>query len=253
MANVLVSAGRNREAIEFYSEALRINPNSAKIHVNFGSALLTQGKIDEAINHFDHALKLDPDFAEAYNNLGLAHMRRGHIEDAVYYFRVAHQKNFSHENAQQNLNLAIAIYERIIRAVYRMRQSLNIDPAESGLDLKIVELSDRKRDLIETVNNFQKSLEKQPGFIRIDENNISAVSAVMEEYENLLPLFLKINKIQPTSADISYHIACVYDRKGMVEESIKWLDKAFAQDPSRRDFFLADPDLENLNQSPLKF
>jgi tetratricopeptide (TPR) repeat protein len=70
----------------------------------------------------------------------------------------------------------------------------------------------------------------------------------MKEYESLLPLFLEIIKIAPDSADTSYHIACLYSRKGMVEESIKWLNKAFAKDPSKREFFLADPDLENMNQ-----
>ncbi len=34
----------------------------------------------------------------------------------------------------------------------------------------------------------------------------------------------------------------------MVEKSIKWLSKALAKDPSKREFFLADPDLENMNQ-----
>jgi tetratricopeptide (TPR) repeat protein len=247
LGKALNDIGRDTEAFQHYSEALRIKPNSAHIHVNFGSALLAQGKMNEAVNHFNYALKLDPDFAEAYNNLGLVHVRSGQIEDAVYFFRVAHQKNPAYANAQQNLNLAISIQERINRAVSHMRQSFNIDIAESGLDLKLVELSERKRDLMEIVNNFQTALSRQPGFMRIGENNISAVSSVMKEYENLLPLLLKASKIQPASADTSYHIACLYSRKGMVEESNNWLNKALGDDPSRREFFLADPDLENMN------
>jgi tetratricopeptide (TPR) repeat protein len=248
LGKALTDLGSDTEAFHHYSDALRYNPNSAHIHLNFGSALLARGKIDEAVDHFDQALKLDPDFAEAYNNLGLAHVRRGHIEDAVYFFRIALQKNPYHANANQNLKLAISIQEKINRTVRRMRQSLNIDLAESGLDLKLVELSERKRDLIETVNNFQTALSRQPGFIRLEEENISAVSSVMKEYESLLPLLLKIIKIQPASADTSYHIACLYSRKGMVKESIKWLNKALGDDPARRDFFLADPDLKNMNQ-----
>jgi tetratricopeptide (TPR) repeat protein len=247
LGKALNDIGRNTEAFQHYSEALRIKPNSAHIHVNFGSALLARGKINEAANHFKYALKLDPDFAEAYNNLGLVHVRSGQIENAVYFFRIALQKNPAYANAQQNLGLAISIQERINRAVSRMRQSLNIDAAESGLDMRLVELSERKRDLIEAVNHFQTALSKQPGFMRIDENNISVVSSVMRQYESLLPFLLKTIKIQPASADTSYHIACLYSRKGMVEESIKWLNKALGDDPSRREFFLADPDLENMN------
>jgi tetratricopeptide (TPR) repeat protein len=248
LGKALTDLGSGTEAFQHYSAALRYNPNSAHIHVNFGSALLAQGKIDEAVDHFDHALKLDPDFAEAYNNLGLAHVRRGHIEDAVYYFRIALQKNPYHANANKNLNLAISINAKINQAVTRMRQSLNIDLAESGLDLKMVELSNRKKDLIETLNQYQKALFKQPGYVPLETDHIAAVSTVMKEYERLLPLFLEIIKIAPDSADTSYHIACLYSRKGMLEESIKWLSKALAKDPSKREFFLADPDLENMNQ-----
>jgi len=248
LGRALTEIGDEAQAFQHYSAALRHNPNSAHIHVNFGSALLAQGKIDEAADHFEHALKLDPDFTEAYNNLGLAHMRRGHIEDAVYLFNIAVQKNPYHSNARQNLKLAVSIQEKINRAVKRMRQSLKIELAESDMDLKMVKLSENKRDLIKTVKNLQSALSRQPGFIRLEENNISAVSTLMKEYEGLLPLFLKIAEIQPGNADTNYHIACIYSRKGMVEESIKWRNKALTKNPSRREFYLADPDLENMNQ-----
>jgi len=243
LGKALNDEGRDDEALQHYSAAVRINPNSAHAHVNFASALLARGKITEAVNHLNYALKLDPDFAEAYNNLGLAYVRRGQIEDAVYFFSIANQKNPAHENTHQNLNLAISIREKINQAVRRMRQSLHIDLEESGLDLKIVELSEGKRDLIETVNNFQMALSRQPGFSGIEENNIAAVSTVMKEYERLLPLFLKITKSQPSSADAYYHIACIFARKGSVQEAGNWLSMARAIDAKRWDFYKTDPDL----------
>jgi len=248
LGKALTDSGRSTEAFQHYSAALRHNPNSAHIHVNFGSALLAQGKIDEAVDHFDHALKLDPDFTEAYNNLGLAHVRRGHIEDAVYLFRIALQKNPYHANANKNLNLAISINAKINQAVTRMRQSLNIDLAESGLDLKMVELSNRKKDLIETLNQYQKALFKQPGYVPLETDHIAAVSTVMKEYENLLPLFLEIIKIEPDSADTSYDIACLYSRNGLLQESKKWLNKALTNDSKKQRFFESDPDLENIKK-----
>jgi tetratricopeptide (TPR) repeat protein len=247
LGKALTESGSAREAFQHYSAALRHNPNSAHIHVNFGSALLARGKIDEAVDHFKQALRLDPDFTEAYNNLGLAYVRRGNIDNAVYLFRIALQKNPGHANANQNLKLALSIQEKINRAARRMQQALKIDPAESGLDLKMVELSKRKRDLRGAVNQFQKALARQPGFIRLEAENISAVSTVMKEYERSLPVFFKIDEIEPDSADTSYHIACLFSRKGMVDESIRWLNKALANNPSRRKFYLADPDLENMN------
>jgi tetratricopeptide (TPR) repeat protein len=238
--------GRGDEAFQHYSAAVHINPYSAPVHVNFGSALLAKGKLEEAADHFEHALKLDPNFAEAYNNLGLARVRRGHIEDAVYLFSIAVQKNPYYSNARQNLKLAVSIQQKINRAVKRMRQSLKIDLTESDMDLKMAELSENKRDLIKTVKNLQSALSRQPGFIRLEANNISAVSTAMKEYEDLLPLFLEVAKIQPAVADARYHVACIYARTGREPEAKKWLSLARAIDPKRWEFFKTDPDLMNL-------
>ena len=246
LGKALSDLGDEAQAFQHYSAALRHNPNSAHIHVNFGSALLAQGKIEEAADHFEHALKLDPNFAEAYNNLGLARVRRGHIEDAVYLFSIAVQKNPYYSNARQNLKLAVSIQQKINRAVKRMRQSLKIDLTESDMDLKMAELSENKRDLIKTVKNLQSALSRQPGFIRLEANNISAVSTAMKEYEDLLPLFLEVAKIQPAVTDTRYHIACIYARTGNEPEAKKWLSLARAIDPKRWEFFKTDPDLMNL-------
>ena len=87
------------------------------------------------------------------------------------------------------------------------------------------------------------ALSRQPGFSGIEENNIAAVSTVMKEYERLLPLFLKITKSQPSSADAYYHIACIFARKGSVQEAGNWLSMARAIDAKRWDFYKTDPDL----------
>ena len=59
----------------------------------------------------------------------------------------------------------------------------------------MVELSNRKRELMEAVNQFLKALARQPGFVQFKAENIPAIQTVMREYDRLLPLFLKINEI----------------------------------------------------------
>lgn len=243
LGKALSDLGKDAQAFQHYSAALRYNPNSAHILVNLGSELLARGKINEAADYFERALTLDPDFTEAYNNLGLAHVRKGDIKEAVDLFRIALQKNPRHLNAMQNLKLAVSIQQKIDRAVKGMHRALKFDLTESDLDLKMVELTERKRNLIETVKYFKKALSRQPGFTRLEENNISGVSTVMKEYESFLPMLLEIAKNHPSSADARYHIACIFARKGKEPEVRKWLRLAQAIDPQRWEFFKSDPDL----------
>ena len=61
-----------RPAIAHFTEALRIQPDSAKAQNDLGVALASQGKVDQAIAHFTEALRIQPDYADAQKNLEFA-------------------------------------------------------------------------------------------------------------------------------------------------------------------------------------
>jgi tetratricopeptide (TPR) repeat protein len=44
-------------------------PDDEKAHNNLGTLLAQQGRLDEAIEHFSEALRIKPDFVEAHRNL----------------------------------------------------------------------------------------------------------------------------------------------------------------------------------------
>jgi tetratricopeptide (TPR) repeat protein len=246
LGKALNDLGRHTDAYRHYSEALRIEPHSAHSHVNWGSALLANGKTDEAIDHFHQALKLNPDFAEAYNNLGLALVRSGKIEQAASLFQIALEKNPDYENAAFNLNLASAIIEKIRGAVRGLRQAFVFDASGSEISSAMAELSQRKKMLVDAVNDYHRALSKQPGFRRHEAENIVMVSKVMSEYENLLPVLETAAKAQSACDDTCYHMACIYARKGMIQEARLWLQKAIIAEPERQPFFDTDPDLESI-------
>ena len=65
------------EAINHFRQALRIKPDYALAHNNWGAALVEQSKPAEAIEHFQQALRLNPDLAEAHAHLGQAFTQYG--------------------------------------------------------------------------------------------------------------------------------------------------------------------------------
>lgn len=64
--------GDHAGAESAHREALRLNPNGAKLHNNLGYNLLLQGKRAEAITSLRQAVTLDARMDAARNNLGLA-------------------------------------------------------------------------------------------------------------------------------------------------------------------------------------
>jgi len=81
--------GTLAEAIEHFQQALRIDPDFALAHSNWGAALLQQGKVTEAIEHFQQALRVQPDLAEAHANWGLALTQQGKLAEAAEHSRQA--------------------------------------------------------------------------------------------------------------------------------------------------------------------
>src|SRR5439155_8176924 len=73
----LIAQGKLAEAIEHYQQAVRIRPDYAEAHNNWGVVLTQQGKLAEAIEHFQQALRIQPENAEAHNNWGVVLDRQG--------------------------------------------------------------------------------------------------------------------------------------------------------------------------------
>ena len=60
---------------------MRIEPNVAKTHNDLGVALAMQDRFDEAVVYFTQALRINPDYADARRNLQRALQRRGKVHE----------------------------------------------------------------------------------------------------------------------------------------------------------------------------
>jgi tetratricopeptide (TPR) repeat protein len=77
LGNVLLRAGRQRDALAFYDLALQRNPNFAAAHFNAGIALTMLGKLDGAREAVNNALKLDPEMSGYYQLAILGALKPG--------------------------------------------------------------------------------------------------------------------------------------------------------------------------------
>ena len=64
------------EAVQAFSDSLRLEPDSASTHYTLGTVFLQQGRLDPAIKHLKEAVRLEPGLAGARQNLSIALSRR---------------------------------------------------------------------------------------------------------------------------------------------------------------------------------
>jgi tetratricopeptide (TPR) repeat protein len=86
LALVHHGTGRNDTAIEELNHALRLQPNSDDAHRLLGQVLQGMDRNEEAIEHYRKAIELRPNYWHNYNVIGGLYYATGRQEDAIQAF-----------------------------------------------------------------------------------------------------------------------------------------------------------------------
>jgi tetratricopeptide (TPR) repeat protein len=83
MAQVYSQSGAFDRAIEYYSAAMRMDPNYSEYYNERGNLLLKLGRLEEAYQDYRRAIALGPPYFEVWSNLGQCCRVRGRMEEAI--------------------------------------------------------------------------------------------------------------------------------------------------------------------------
>ncbi len=81
--------GKPTDAIEDFTQAIRLNPDNGWAYVSRGSAKNKIGEFQSALSDFNKALELDPKDQEAYNNRGFSKKQLGDHDGACSDWRTS--------------------------------------------------------------------------------------------------------------------------------------------------------------------
>ena len=92
-------------ALESFEEAIRLDPQYTKAHLNAGVILARTQQLPEAIEHFQQAIRLEPASAETHANLGQALAASKRYREAEQEFETADRIQPGNPNVERNLTL----------------------------------------------------------------------------------------------------------------------------------------------------
>lgn len=75
-----------RNNFDFFTHALKINPDSKSAGNNLGLILTEKNQLKEALTYFQHVYEIYPDNFPAANNIGIIYIRLGEHEKAIQHF-----------------------------------------------------------------------------------------------------------------------------------------------------------------------
>jgi predicted O-linked N-acetylglucosamine transferase (SPINDLY family) len=125
--NAFANKGQLNEAIRYYEEALRIDPEYALAYNNLGTAFKDKGNFSNAMHCYEKAIALDPHDYLTYNNLGIVLVSLGKLDEAIFYHRKALQMNPAFTGGYYNLGNAFSEAGKYQEALMNYKQALKFD------------------------------------------------------------------------------------------------------------------------------
>lgn len=99
-------AGDNKEAVNLYQEALRVNPGCVDATLNMAILFEKEGRVDEAIASYNESIAYDPDSA-VYFRLARVTREQGKLQEAVQLYQKALDLDPDFAAAQQEMDAAL--------------------------------------------------------------------------------------------------------------------------------------------------
>jgi len=130
IGNVLMDTGQYEEAIDWFSKAREANPTDPypNLDYSWGRALALQGKLDEAIVYFREAIRRNPNNADAHSDLGFTLEKLGRGEEALAQYWAAIEIDPRHVPARANLGKALESQGKLTEALEQFRTVMQIVP-----------------------------------------------------------------------------------------------------------------------------
>ena len=129
LAQSCEAAGQVERAFAEFRETLRLDPEHAEAHNNYGGLLQREyGKSEEARRHFEKAIEYQEKYAEPYNNLGTVLANEGRIDEAVVNFRQAVKLKPDFAPAISQLGMALTLQGNYKEGLPFLQQAIKMAP-----------------------------------------------------------------------------------------------------------------------------
>ncbi len=202
LGSTLAVQGIRGEAIEQLAEAVRLNPNSANVHNEFGMVLSRFVEVKAARQEFERALELDPRLAEAHVNLSLILAQAGELAASG-----------------EHLDRAIELQGSSPKAAYAHYLRAKIWGAQDQID----KVMDELQRAVHLRPDYEEAWSDLGGMRRLALDNPGAIQALQRAVA-----------LKPGDALAQYRLGQLYLQGGHALKAVEHLKQALASAPDDR-------------------
>ena len=185
--NALNNLRRYEEALQDFNRAIELNPKNDAAYNNRGYALNDLGHYEEALQDFNRAIELNPKNDAAYNNRGYALNDLGHYEEALQDFNRAIELNPKNDAAYNNRGYALNNLGRYEEALDDLDKAIGLGPDDEAPYRHRGNAKTALGRHEEALKDFNKAIELDPKY--------------KEAYRDRAECYRKLGKTELAEAD----------------------------------------------------
>ena len=232
-----------REAVEYFNEAIELDPKFALAYVGLADAynhLGTWGNwsLEEVIANAEpavnKALELDDQLGEAYTALGFVLQRKRDPDGAEAAYKKAIELNPSYADAYQRYGVLLKwSFGRVEDALPLHKRALELDPLSKSLNMSVAEDYHEMGRYEAALKQCQRVIEIDPDFPRAYSLMADLYWEALGQVDQGARWLHKAVELDPGNPSHARWLTMVYLDLGDVETARYWLDKAVASAPDQ--------------------
>jgi len=228
--------GDMEAALKYSSQAIKVQPNSAKVHNAVGSLRLASATSPEDLNEaeakFKKAISLDSRFVPSHMNLARLYisMRKPDAAIKEYEAVIAIQP----ENLAAHAELARAHLNAgsLDKATEEAEKTVELSPQNPVSHNILGEMYARKGQLDEALAEFQKAVQIEPTYAP-GYKNIGHVYLLMSSPDKAIEEYSKALSYRPNYGEVYSGLGDAYLTKGMTQKAVEGYKSSISEDAIR--------------------
>ena len=216
-----------QKAVEYFNQAIEIDPTYAQAYVGLGHAYAYLGGHDLASQSESiakqraaakRALELDETLSEAHASLGLIAMNSDwDWHEAEREFKRAIELNPNYATAHAWYGEFLAFMGRFEEGVAEIKRGQELDPLSLVINTDVAKVYTQTRRYDEAIEQYKRALEMDPEF-EVAHGLLALTYSLKGMHEEALSELRKIKDLEKDSMNLSF-LGYVYGRSGRKDEA----------------------------------
>lgn len=234
-----VLADRPFEAIEAYSGAIALKPDSMLAHYKRGAVYQTQNELEAALRDFRSAADLDPSSLRAIESLGDVNMALGRSERAVERYQAFVALDEKNARVLHKLGLALYRAGRAKDALSPIQQALAID-ASMGDAYYVLGLAQRDLDQLDPARkSLEEAARRSPAGQTSAREALADVFLQEGDYGRAINQLEALAALEPANPDRVVAVGLAQARAGRDDAAVITLSRAVDRFPDQPQVYAA--------------